>query len=298
MNRAEFSKIQAEYEATGFPGICDRSSSECSPSKLATKMWSQRVGLVSVSANAKSSVEEEIYLFCDFHAPKNATNIGSTPSLPPGLRPENLLDTVSQLSGAGFAKLRSRMSGQFGIRLQSTGDAANVAQSHIIMQTLDASPSNPYLVTIDQHILDPFTGSGEFDLIERDSIRRVFDGASAGGTAVLTSATMNWQSSDAGEIIRVGRNPGRIYTIVSRQSSTQVTLSNNITLPSIELTLTMDGVDEVELATSSGITNGITNSEGWSHLEKVITADKVYRVNFVPGDTGDAIYSIEVRRLN
>lgn len=297
MNRDEFSKIQAEYEATGFPGICDRHSSECSPSKLATKMWSQRVGLVSVSANAKSPVEEEIYLFCDFHAPKNATNIGSTPSLPPGLRPENLLDTISQLSGAGFAKLRSSLSGQFGIRLQSTGGAANVAQDHIIAQTLDASPTTPYVVTIDQHILVPFTGPGEFDLIERDSIRRVFDGVSAGGTPVLSSETMDWQPEDAGEIIHVGRHPGRFYTIQSVEDNEHVTLDRNITLPSIELTLTMEGVDEVGLATSSGITNGITNSEGWSRLEKVITGDKTYRVNFVPGDTGDGVYSIQVRRL-
>lgn len=83
--------------------------------------------------------------------------------------PENLLETVSRLKGPGFAKLRSSLSGHFGIRLQSTGDAASLAQTQIILQTLDASPENPYVVEFDQFILDPFTGPGQFDLVERDS---------------------------------------------------------------------------------------------------------------------------------
>lgn len=161
MNREAFDKVQAEYEATGFPGICDRSSSECSPSKLATKMWRQSIGLAVASlatsearSGAAAAADEEIYLFCDFHAPNNATNIGSTPSLDPALRPENLLDTISKLSGPGVAQLRSKLSAHFGIRLQSTGDYAARAQSRIVMQTINMSPTTPPLVvSFNQFIL-------------------------------------------------------------------------------------------------------------------------------------------------
>lgn len=219
--------------------------------------------------------------------------------LPDSFQPENLLDTVSKLSGPGVARLRSLINGGIGIRLQSTGDAANGEQEHILLQTLGVTPANPFVVTINQHILDPFTGEdGEFDLIERDLLRRVFDGASAGGTPILSSETMNWQPEDEGKIIRVGRLPGRQYVILSVEDEEHVTLSSNITLPSIDLTLTMDGEAEATIGGADGLVNGITNSEGWSRLEKIITTDKLYRVNFVPGDTGDGIYSIQARSLN
>lgn len=203
--------------------------------------------------------------------------------------PENLLDTVNRLSGPGFAKLRSLLRGQFGTRLQSTGDGANLEQSHIIMQTLGASLTTPYMVTFDQIILDPFTGPGQFDLVERDSIRRVFDGTSEGGTPILGSETMNWQPGDADKLIQVGID--RWYKILSVEDNEHITLSGNITLPSINLRLTMEGETEVTLATKSGFTDGDTTG-GHSNLVKAITADKVYRVDFVPGTAGDGIYMI------
>lgn len=240
----------------------------------------------------KWSDGDQIYLTCDHHAPGKATPIDRDPLLP-----ENLVNTISQLRGPGVATLRSKLSGQFGIRLQSTGAAANVEQSHVILQTLDATPENPYLVIFAQHILEPFTGSGQFNLIERDARRRVFDGASEGETNVISSETMDWQPEDEGEPIKVGRYPGRIYTIVSVEDSEHITISGTIRLPSIDLTLTMDGKSESTLGTSAELVNGITNGEGWSNLEKVITDDKVYRVDFVPGDTGIGVYSIQARRL-
>lgn len=280
MDADDFAKVQAEFAKTDFPGLCDRANSDCSPDTLATKKWSQATGK-----------GEEIYLYCDFHAPTNATNYPPDP-----LREENLEDTVEGLRGPGLAKLRSRLGGGSGRRLQSTGDAASDAVSlakFVIFQTLDASPENPILVEFHQHILDPFTGPGQFDLVERDSVRRVFDGASAGGTAVLTSATMNWQPGDAGQSIKVGLNPGRHYTILSRQSSTQVTLNGLIAQPSAELTLTMDGHEdsEVTIATKSGFP-GVTPVGGWSPFSKPLTSDKVYFVVFVPGTTGDGIYAM------
>lgn len=214
-------------------------------------------------------------------------------------QPDNLSDAVSKLNDSGLAKLRSKLSGQFGVRLESTGARQNPAQTRILVQTLDASPENPYVVEFDQFILEPFTGEGRFDLVERDSIRRSFGGASAGGTPILTdpSGIMNWQSGDVDKIIQVGRNPGRFFRILSRQSVTQVTLSANITTPSTGLTLTMDGEAEVTLADSTKINDGLSATAGWYHFRKVITSDKVYSVNFVPGDTGIGIYSAKVRAL-
>lgn len=343
--------------------------------------------------------------------------------LPDPFLPENLEATVSKLRGPGFAKLRSSLGGQFGIRLQSTGADADVELTRIIFQTIGVSPSNPCLVNFEQIILDPFTGTdvsatgvltsdntnvanndtvtvgnkvytfkttltptegevlrggsadasllnlirainhtgtpntdykcaaansdvtaassltahafqvtaiapgastvattetsahlswgavtlvggsraGQFDLVERDARRRVFDGASAGGTPVLTdpSGVMNFQSSDVGKFIRVGINPGRYYSILSRQSAIQVTLNANITLPSSGLTLTMDGSDasEVTIATKSGFTNGDTTGR-WSRWRDVLTVDKTYSVVFVPGTAGAGAYSINVCGLN
>lgn len=214
-------------------------------------------------------------------------------------KPENLEDTVSKLSGPGFSNLRSRLDGQFGIRLQSTGAGANVGLTRIIFQTVGVSPSNPCLVNFEQIIDDPFTGDGQFDLVERDAKRRVYDGASAGGTPILTSATMNFRPSDVDNFIKIGLNPGRYYSIVSRQSASQVTLSPNITLPSSGLTLTMDGSDESEvtIATKDGFENGDTTSTG-SRFRKILTTDKTYSVVFAPGDAGVGAYSINVRGLN
>lgn len=205
--------------------------------------------------------------------------------------PENLLDTVNKLSGPGFAQLRRSLSGQFSNRLQSASDAATGEEPPpIIMQTLGASLAHPYLMTFDQVTLDPFTGPGQFDLVERDSIRRVFDGASAGGTPILSSETMNWQPGDADKLIQVGTD--RWYKILSVEDEENVTLSGNITLPSIDLRLTMEGENEVTLATKSGFTDGATTAAGHSRLIKAITADKIYTVNFVPGTAGDGIYMI------
>lgn len=215
------------------------------------------------------------------------------------LLPEKLEDTVSILSGPGLAKLRSRLVGQFGIRLQSTGDDADSALTQILMQTIGASPRSPYLVKFEQIILDPFTGAGQFDLVERDSRRRSFGGASAGGTPILTdpSGVMNFQAGDVNQIIQIGKNPGRIYKILSRQNANQVTLFSNITLPSSGLTLTMDGSAEVTIATKSGFTDGDTTGS-WSRFAKVLTSDKVYSVAFVPGTAGDGVYSLSVQGLN
>lgn len=194
-------------------------------------------------------------------------------------------------------QLHGVLSGQFGIRLQSTGDAADDEMTRVIMQTVGVSPKNPCVVNFEQIINDPFTGAGQFDLVERDSRRRSVGGASAGGTPVLTdpSGVMNWQSGDADKLLRVGTNPGRVYKIVSRQSTTQVTLNANITLPSSGLTLTMDGSDdsEVTIATRDGFTDVDASS-----LTKVLDSDKVYSVVFVPGDAGDGAYSIIVKGLN
>lgn len=221
--------------------------------------------------------------------------------LPVPLQSDNLLDTVSKLSGPGLAKLRSKLSPSWGVRLQSTGDAANAELTYVIFQTIGASPENPILVEFVQHILDPFTGDdAQFDLVERDSIRRVRDGASAGGTNVLTSATMNWQSRDVGQSIKIGINPGRHYTIRSRKTSSNITISDNIILPSSGLVLTMDGAgtNEVTIATKDGFSAGVTPVSGGSRFEKPITSDKVYSVVFVPGDAGDGIFAITARALH
>lgn len=153
MNDVEFTQTLALFEATGAPVFCERRDDRCGPLFLATK---------SVYVN-----EKEIHLFCDAHAPK-----GAVPLHTPEIKMSVLLgqkppaDAPIDAAASGLAKLRSKFSGQFGVRLRSTVDQAT---THIIMQTLDASPTNPYLVTFDQFILDPFTGPGQFDLVERDA---------------------------------------------------------------------------------------------------------------------------------
>lgn len=196
MNRDEFTKVQAEYEATGFPGLCNRASSECSPDKLATKIWSQRLKGGASAVGIGGGEDEEIYLYCDFHAPRNATDLN--PVLKPEgaeLRPEKLEDTVSSLRGPGLARLRARLSGRFGIRFNSADFSGELPSAipQIVRQTLDASPENPYIVEFDQFILDPFTGTGQFDLVERDASDELeFDDDDSvidGGESQVTIAT-------------------------------------------------------------------------------------------------------------
>lgn len=85
--------------------------------------------------------------------------------------------TVLDPSPVNFVKLRNLINGQFGTHLQSTGSNRNHAQTRIIMQTSGASSRNPYLVTFDQHILTPFVGSGQFNILERN-LNDVIGGAS------------------------------------------------------------------------------------------------------------------------
>lgn len=147
----------------------------------ATKVYADRAGnlvlegdpsaVMLVAATGQEVSESVIEKYPDrdqFFIPPPAPVKDKIP-LPGSLLPENLLDTVSQLRGPGLAKLRSKLSGQFGIRLQSTGDKANREQSLIVMQTIDVSPTNPCVVTFDQFIEEPFTGDGQFDLVERDA---------------------------------------------------------------------------------------------------------------------------------
>lgn len=157
------------------------------------------------------------------------------------LLPENLAKTVSKLSGPGFAKLRYILSSHFGARFQSTGDAPDSAETRIILQTQGASPSNPCLVYLDQLILTPFTGAGQFDLVERNA--------------------------------------------------------NDIDVFDEEGALVSGGESEVIIATKSGFTDGDTTNN-WSRLVKAVTVNKIYSVIFVPGDTGDGIYSLRAQSLN
>lgn len=146
------------------------------------KVWTDKAGnlvpdgdisaAILVAATGQKVLDSEIEKYESapffFDDPAPALIEDKNP-LPVPLQPENLADTVSKLSGPGFANLRSQLSGQFGIRLESTGARQNSALTRIIFQTLDASPDNPYLVEFNQFILDPFTGAGQFDLVERDS---------------------------------------------------------------------------------------------------------------------------------
>lgn len=199
--------------------------------------------------------KDEFYLFCDRHAPDYAEFLNpqaaiiygdrDTPRHPAKLieafMPENLMATVDQLSGPGLAKLGTKLGRTFEIRLQSTGSKANVALNRILMQTYFVSARNPCLVTFDQFILTPFTGPGQFDLVERDA--------------------------------------------------------TDIDVFDFEGNKISGGESEITIATKSGFTKGVT-TEGASHLVKVNTADKVYKVKFVPGTAGDGIYSITARELN
>lgn len=105
-----------------------------------------------------------------------------TLTAPSPLLTENIKDT-------GLAKLRSALSGQFGIRIQSTGGAASLNPiSRVIIQTLDVSPENPCIVDFEQFIVDPFTGDGQFDLVEHDASDDIVDddGIPVGGVTIAT----------------------------------------------------------------------------------------------------------------
>lgn len=79
------------------------------------------------------------------------------------LLPENLPDTANKLRD-----LLAWSKGQFGCRLQSAGAAADLAQTRKLVETADASPTKLYLLRFDQFIITPFTGPGQFDLVQRD----------------------------------------------------------------------------------------------------------------------------------
>lgn len=196
------------------------------------------------------------------------------------------------------ARLRASFSNQFGILLNS-GD--HESQNRIILQTLGASLSSPYVVKFDQHILETFDGDGQFNLVERELFRRVSDGASTGGDT-LGSETMNWQEEDVGEFIQVGRNPGRFVTILSVEDPENITVSADIEAGT-DLILTMDGKAITEtIATKDGFTDGdivgTENTAGaWARLSKIITSDKVYLAEFAPGATGVGAFSIKPARL-
>lgn len=74
-----------------------------------------------------------------------------------------------EISDGFLSQLRYWLSGQFSLRFQSTGDAANRAEDRILLETSGATSGSPYLIQFDQVILDPFTGPGEFYLTERDA---------------------------------------------------------------------------------------------------------------------------------
>lgn len=308
MNDEQFREALALLEKTGFPGLCDRASPECQPDRTATRY---------VRRN-----EKETYLYCDTHAPKDAVAFNP---LNDGFDPfdsSNLTSTLAQLSGGtsasksssagnqdalesasrSLAGLRSSLSNTFGVRLQSAGATPDDAVTRVILETIGASPTNPFVVNFTQFIPVPFSGPGQFDLVERDSRRRSVGGASAGGTNVLTdlSRAMNWSSEDEGRLIRIGRNHGQVFKISTVLEDDVVTLSRNIALPASGLTLTMDGSEEsqVTLATANGgFPDGGSGKGNWLIYKKVLTSDKVYSVVFAPGDAGEGIYSISVHGL-
>lgn len=142
---------------------------------------------------------------------------------------------ISQVAAPGRApalnhvkltQLSQWIGGQFALRFQSTGAAANRQEDRILLETVGATHGTPYLVQFNQIILESFTGPGEFYLDERDA-------------------------SDV---------PG--------------------------------GESTVTVATKDGFSAGYTPD-----IIKAITNDKIYRIAFTPGTTGDGIYVINVSAL-
>lgn len=216
-----------------------------------------------------------------------------------------------------LAELGDALSSRYGLQLQSTGDNAIVATveepfEHIIAQTLDASPSNPYLVKLDQFIQEEFTGDGQLDLLEREAARRANDGV-ADGTDIITSETFNWQEGDEGKTIKIKKraasqraanprasNP-RWLKILAVQNAGTIQVDDEVDEGS-DLILVMDGEGWETIATKNGFDPGemvgTPNSPGaWSRFSKVITSDKIYKVVFVPGTTGHGHFSLNITKL-
>lgn len=158
---------------------------------------------------------------------------------------KKLNDSVGaiELTQASLMQARCWISGQFGVRFQSTG-TPDIAQTRKLVETTDASPTNPCLVRFEQIILTSFTGPGQFDLVERDA----------------TDVDVFADDGNGG------------FTKVS------------------------GGASEVTLATKTGFTDGATTG-AWSRFSKVVTSNKAYMVKFIPGTTGDGVYSVRMSGL-
>lgn len=104
-------------------------------------------------------------------------------------------------------QLRQSINGQFGLRFQSTGAAANLATTRILLETVGASRANPYLLQFNQIILDPFTGPGEFYLTERDA------SDTPGGESSVTVATKDGFSAGYTPDITKAITLDKIYTV-------------------------------------------------------------------------------------
>lgn len=247
--------------------------------------------MAKVRASSKSGFEE-IPLPATDPIFGNETIILEQPSIPGG-DPTTEKVTLSDL--------RQWISGQFGIRLQSTGDAASPGQTHIVLQTRNASITNPYLVQFDQFILTPFTGPGQFDLVERDASdpNRFFsDCITVHASPLLTSIEDNFTPDMVSNLVACEGVPDGT-TVLSYQNAKQVTLSANATAdtPPPGITCTIGGKTKVTIATKAGFTDGDVIGS-WSYLRKAITSDKIYSVVFVPGTAGDGIYSMKISGLN
>lgn len=213
-----------------------------------------------------------------------------------GSKPESMM-----LSSAAIAQLRSKVSGRFGVRLQSTGASASDETSFVLLHTLDVTPEKPLVVKFDQFIVDPFTGDGQFDLVERDVYRRVSDGVGVTGSPVVSSVEMGFEAEDEDGLIKVKQGSTVIgyFTILSVDGD-EATLSGDLTLADDEiandLTLELYRTEEETIATKAGFADGDTVGD-WSRFAKVITTDKVYSVVFTPGDAGDGAFVLSVQSL-
>lgn len=217
----------------------------------------------------------------------------ANPFTPPGIAPDSL------------SKLRSSLSNQFGCAFQSAGDNPSPEGPYILVQTLGASLTNPYLVRMEQFILEAFDGGGQLDLVERDAVRRVTDGV-ADGTDIITSVTFGWQEGDEGKTLKVKVDGGtpRWLKILDVPGSGTVQLDGDVEAGS-NLILSMDGEDEVTLATKTGFTADDAvqpknpNTVGaCSSFSKPITSNKIYKVVFARGHTaGHGGFSLNVTKF-
>lgn len=113
------------------------------------------------------------------------------------------------------AKLRSSLNRSFSIRLKSD---ANVALTRILMQTLYVTPRNPCMVTFHQFILEPFTGPGQFDLVERDASDEP-GGDSEVVIATISGLTDGITTGDWSNLAKVNTSD-KIYTVVFTPGTT------------------------------------------------------------------------------